>query len=47
MVDVPAPGAGIVFGLKLAVAPLGTPLADKLMPLLNPPLIVLVIVEVP
>src|SRR5271165_340927 len=37
-IDVPAPGAGIVLGLKLAVAPAGAPVADRLMALLNPPM---------
>ena len=46
-VDVPAPGAGIVLGLKLTVVPLGAPVADSAIELLNPPLIVAVIVEVP
>ena len=47
IVEVPAPGAGIVCGLKLTVVPEGTPEADRLIALLNPPLIVVVIVEVP
>ena len=46
MVELPAPGAGIVGGLKLTVAPGGTLLADKLIELLNPPLIVVVMVDV-
>jgi hypothetical protein len=45
--DVPPPGAGIVLGLKLTVVPEGTPVADKPIPLLNPPLTVVVIVELP
>jgi len=47
MVDEPEPGAGMVPGLKLTVVPLGTPVADRLIELLNPPLTDVVIVEVP
>ena len=47
MVELPAPGAGIVCGLKLTVVPEGTPEADRLIALLNPPLMAVVIVEVP
>ena len=47
MVELPAPGAGIVFGLKLTVVPVGTPVADRLIELLKPPLTVVVIVDVP
>jgi hypothetical protein len=47
MVELPDPGAGIVLGLKLTVVPEGIPEADKLMALLKPPLIVVVIVDVP
>jgi hypothetical protein len=47
MVELPAPGAGIVLGLKLTVVPVGAPVADRLIALLKPPLIVVVIVEVP
>jgi len=47
IVEVPEPGAGIVAGLKVAVTPGGVPEADKLMALLKPPLIVVVMVEVP
>ena len=47
MVEVPAPGAGMTWGLKLTATPEGIPEADKLMELLNPPLIVVVIVDVP
>jgi hypothetical protein len=47
MVELPAPGAAIVLGLKLTVVPLGAPEADKLIALLKPPLTVVVIVEVP
>ena len=45
MAEVPAPGAGIGFGSKLTVAPEGTPEADKLIALLNPPLTNVVIVD--
>jgi len=44
-VELPDPGAGIVPGLKLRVVPVGTLEAVRLMELLNPPLMVLVIVE--
>ncbi len=47
MVEVPPPGAAIALGLKLTVVPVGTPDADKLIALLKPPLIAVVIVEVP
>ena len=47
MVEVPLPGAGIVCGLKLTVVPEGAPEADKLIALLNPPLMVVVMVDVP
>ena len=47
IVELPLPGAAIVLGLKLTVVPLGAPLAVRLMALLNPPLTVVVIVEVP
>ena len=47
MVEVPAPGAGIVCGLKLTATPGGLPDAERLMELLNPPLMVVVIVDVP
>ena len=47
IVELPPPGAGIGFGLKLTVVPVGTPEADKLIALLNPPLIVVVSVDVP
>jgi hypothetical protein len=47
MVELPPPGAAIVVGLKLTVVPLGTPVADRLMALLKPPLTVVVMVEVP
>src|SRR5208337_4318407 len=41
------PGAGIVLGLKLTVVPVGVPEAERLIALLNPPLIAVVIVDVP
>ena len=47
MVECPAPGAGIVFGLKLTVVPEGMPEADSVIALLNPPLTVVVMVDVP
>ena len=47
MVEVPAPGAGMVGGLKLTVVPDGAPELDRLMELLKPPLIAVVIVELP
>ena len=47
MVELPAPGAGIVVGLKLTVVPEGMPEADRLIALLKPPLMVAVIVDVP
>lgn len=47
IVEFPEPGAGMVAGLKLTVVPEGAPVADKLIELLNPPLIAVVIVEVP
>ena len=47
MVELPEPGAAIGFGLKLTVVPDGAPEADRLIALLKPPLIVVVIVDVP
>src|SRR5271169_436546 len=47
IVELPEPGAGIGFGLKLTVVPDGTPEADRLTALLKPPLTVVVIVDVP
>src|SRR5262249_34631028 len=40
-------GGSVGFGLKLAVVLVGTPLADRLMALLKPPLTVVVMVELP
>ena len=45
MVEVPVPV--IEVGLKLTVTPLGCPLAVRLTGVLNPPVAVLVMVEVP
>ena len=45
--DTPAPGAGMVTGLKLTVVPVGVPEADKVIALLKPPLTVVVMVELP
>ena len=45
--ELPTPGAGIVLGLKLTVMPDGIPEADRLIELLKPPLIAVVIVDVP
>jgi hypothetical protein len=47
MIELPAPGAWITIGWKLTNVPDGAPEADKAIPLLNPPLIVVVIVDVP
>src|SRR5271166_1153269 len=47
IVELPAPGASIVLGLKLTVVPVGTPVADRLIELLKPPLTVVVMVDVP
>jgi hypothetical protein len=46
-VELPAPGAGMVVGLKLTVVPLGTPEAASAIPLLKLPLIVVVMLDVP
>ncbi|MGO9520143.1 MAG: hypothetical protein ACLPND_24165, partial [Candidatus Korobacteraceae bacterium] len=46
IVEVPAPGAGMGLGLKLAVAPDGSPEADKLIGLSKAPLMLVVIVDV-
>ena len=45
--DVPAPGAGMVLGLKLTDVPLGTPLADRLIELLKLPIRLVVMLELP
>src|SRR5271169_7035367 len=47
MVELPAPGAGIVLGLKLTVVPVGAPELERLMELLKPPTIVVVMVDAP
>jgi hypothetical protein len=47
MVELPAPGAAIVLGLKLTVVPLGAPVADRVIALVKRPLTVVVIVDVP
>ena len=47
IVEPPDPGTGIGLGLKLTVVPEGTPDADRAIALLKPPLIVVVMLEVP
>ena len=47
MVDVPAPGAEIGLGLKVTVWALPCPEAERLIAALNPPEILVVIVDVP
>src|SRR5262245_14424767 len=47
MVDEPEPGAAIDAGLKLAVAPVGSPLAESETAELKPPETVVLMVEVP
>ena len=47
MVELPLPGAGIGLGLKLTVVPVGTPELERAIELLNPPLITVVMVELP
>ena len=47
MTELPLPGAAIVLGLKLALAPEGRPEADRAIELLNVPLMAVVIVDVP
>ena len=47
MVEVPAPGAVIVGGLKLTAVPVGTPPALSVIELLKPPLTAVVIVLLP
>jgi hypothetical protein len=46
-VDEPDPGAEILVGLKLAVTPPGSPLAERATALLNPPETAVVMLEVP
>ena len=46
-VDVPEPGAEIDVGLKVAVTPVGWPLADKAIAESKPPEMAVVMVEVP
>jgi hypothetical protein len=46
-VELPLPGAAIEIGLKLAVTPAGKPDAESETAELNPPLMVVEIVEVP
>ena len=45
--ELPEPGAGIGFGAKLTVIPLGAPEADNAIELLKPPLMAVVMVEFP
>ena len=47
MVELPEPGAGIDWGLKVTVTPVGWPVADKEMAELKPPETPVVIVDVP
>jgi hypothetical protein len=47
MVELPAPGAAIGLGLKLTLVPVGTPEADSVIALLKPPLIVVLMIDVP
>ena len=47
MVELPAPGAAIVLGVKLTVVPAGAPTADNVMALLKPLEIVVEIAAVP
>ena len=47
MVELPEPGADIGLGLKLTVVPDGAPEADSVMALLKPPMMAVVIVDVP
>ena len=47
IVELPLPGAAIGLGLKLTVVPDGIPEAERLIELLKPPLILVVIVELP
>ncbi|MDR3748949.1 MAG: hypothetical protein P4M04_12465, partial [Acidobacteriota bacterium] len=45
--ELPPPGAAIVCGLKLTLVPEGIPEAERLMELLKPPVIVVVMFELP
>src|SRR5271165_7579890 len=47
MVELPDPGAGMTLGLKLTVVPVGMPEAERLMELLKPPLMAVVMADVP
>jgi hypothetical protein len=47
MVEIPAPGAGMVLGTKVIVAPEGAPADERLMGALKPPLIAVEIADVP
>src|SRR5271165_2486043 len=47
IVELPAPGAGIVLGFKAMVVPAGAPEADRPIALLKPLLTAVVIVDVP
>ena len=47
MGEVPAPGAGIVLGLKETVVPEGIPEADRAIALLKPLLTAVVMIDVP
>src|SRR5271157_5030963 len=46
-VELPAPGAAMVLGVKLTVAPAGTPADDSVIALLKPPETVVEITDVP
>ncbi|MDR3748948.1 MAG: hypothetical protein P4M04_12460 [Acidobacteriota bacterium] len=45
--ELPPPGAAFVCGLKLTLVPEGIPEAERLIPLLKPPVIVVVMFELP
>ena len=47
MVELPDPGAGMVVGLNATVVPDGMPEAERLMEPLKPPLMTVVMVDVP
>src|SRR5208337_5274315 len=47
MAELPAPGAGIVLGLRPTVVPAGAPDAERLIELSKPAMIVVVMVDVP